>query len=187
MWSECSWVMRIAASDCGSSPSDFIRLNVSRQEMPASTKILVRVLATNAQFPRLPLASIEIVTHMLRRIRASPVDWGVTFWLSDTWDEPGVRRLGRIRNWKEQLVTGGFPLPSNWHNHILHNLAQHLIRLLGFLQRRGIASVDHHAMGKDRHGKWLEVFRNTEAAAVEERHGLGCAIERLRPARRNSQ
>src|ERR1700691_5331953 len=100
MWSECSWVMRIAASDCGSSPSDFIRLNVSRQEMPASTKILVRVLATNAQFPRLPLASIEIVTHMLRRIRASPVDWGVTFWLSDTWDEPGVRRLGRIRNWK---------------------------------------------------------------------------------------
>src|SRR5580700_5550233 len=86
--------MRIAASDCGSSPSDFIRLNVSRQEMPASTKILVRVLATNAQFPRLPLASIEIVTHMLRRIRASPVDWGVTFWLSDPWDEPGVRRLG---------------------------------------------------------------------------------------------
>jgi len=26
---------------------------------------LVRALATNAQFPRLPLASIETVTHML--------------------------------------------------------------------------------------------------------------------------
>jgi hypothetical protein len=32
--------------------------------MPASTSILVRVLATNAQFPRLPLASIETVTPM---------------------------------------------------------------------------------------------------------------------------
>src|SRR5580692_12512724 len=64
MWSECSWVIRIAESDCGSSPSDFIRLNVSRQEMPTSTRIRVRALATNAQFPRLPLASIETVTPM---------------------------------------------------------------------------------------------------------------------------
>jgi len=40
-------------------------LQVSRQEMPASTRILVRALATNAQFPRLPLASIETVTPML--------------------------------------------------------------------------------------------------------------------------
>jgi hypothetical protein len=39
-------------------------LKVSRQEMPASTKILVRVLATIAQFPRLPLASIDTLTHM---------------------------------------------------------------------------------------------------------------------------
>src|SRR5579864_3244620 len=50
---------------CGSSPSDFIRLNVSRQEMPASTRILVQALATIAQFPRLPLASIETHTLML--------------------------------------------------------------------------------------------------------------------------
>jgi len=36
------------------------------QEMPASTRMRVRVLATNAQFPRLPLASIETVTPMLQ-------------------------------------------------------------------------------------------------------------------------
>ena len=64
MWSQCSCVIRIADNECGSSPSDFMRLNVSRQEMPASTSILVRALATNAQFPRLPLASIETVTPL---------------------------------------------------------------------------------------------------------------------------
>jgi hypothetical protein len=49
-----------------------MRLNVSRQEMPASTRILVRVLATNAQFPRLPLASIDTVTPM-HEAYASPL------------------------------------------------------------------------------------------------------------------
>jgi len=34
----------------------------------------VRALATNAQFPRLPLASIETITHMPESILASPVD-----------------------------------------------------------------------------------------------------------------
>src|SRR5579864_1777040 len=82
MWSECSCVIRIAESDCGSSPSDFIRLNVSRQEMPASTRILVFALDTIAQFPRLPEASIDTLTPMLRSIRVNPVDSGVTFWLS---------------------------------------------------------------------------------------------------------
>jgi hypothetical protein len=48
----------------GSSPSTFIRLKVSRQEMPASTRMRVLALATKAQFPRLPLASIETFTHM---------------------------------------------------------------------------------------------------------------------------
>jgi hypothetical protein len=50
-------------------------LKVSRQEIPASTKILVCVLATSAQFPRLPLASIDTVTHMHRSIRDPPVNW----------------------------------------------------------------------------------------------------------------
>jgi hypothetical protein len=37
-------------------------LHVSRQEMPASTRIFVQALATTAEFPRLPLASMETLT-----------------------------------------------------------------------------------------------------------------------------
>src|ERR1019366_2836523 len=65
--------MRIAESVCGSSPSVFIRLKVSRQEMPASTRILVQALATTAQFPRLPLASIE--THTPMTAAYAPTLW----------------------------------------------------------------------------------------------------------------
>src|ERR1035437_816081 len=65
--------MRIAESVCGSSPSVFIRLKVSRQEMPASTRILVQALATTAQFPRLPLASIE--THTPMTAAYAPALW----------------------------------------------------------------------------------------------------------------
>jgi hypothetical protein len=54
-----------------------MRLNVSRQEMPASTRILVQELATNAQFPRLPLASIETVTHM-------PEAYTAALWIAST-------------------------------------------------------------------------------------------------------
>jgi hypothetical protein len=39
-------------------------LKVSRQEMPASTRILVRALATKVQLPLLPLASIDTIMHM---------------------------------------------------------------------------------------------------------------------------
>jgi hypothetical protein len=53
-----------------------MRLNVWRQEMPASTSILVRVLATNAQFPRLPLASIETVTPI-------PAAYAPTLWIRE--------------------------------------------------------------------------------------------------------
>ena len=42
-----------------------MRLKVSRQEMPASTRIFVQALATTAQFPRLPEASIVTLTPML--------------------------------------------------------------------------------------------------------------------------
>ena len=56
-----------------------MRLNVSRQEIPASTRILVRELATMAQLPRLPLASIETLTPMLASIRAETVESIVTF------------------------------------------------------------------------------------------------------------
>src|SRR5580700_2289138 len=75
---------------------------------------------------------------------------------------------------------------SQWHNHVLDNLAQHLIGLLGFFQGRSIASVDDHTVGEDRNGERLEVFWSAEAAAVEEGHGLRRAVKRLRSARRNT-
>src|ERR1700722_5324686 len=56
----------MAESVRGSSPSVFIRLNVSRHGIPASTRIFVLALATTAQFPRLPLANIETQTPMHR-------------------------------------------------------------------------------------------------------------------------
>src|SRR5438045_8374221 len=37
------------------------------------------------------------------------------------------------------------------------------------------------------HGQRLEIFRNTEAATIEERHGLSGAIEHLRSARGNPE
>src|SRR5579863_2331491 len=82
MWSQCSCVIRIAESECGSSPSALMRLKVSRQEIPASTRIFVVALATIAQLPRLPEASMETLTPILASILAHPVDSGVTFWLS---------------------------------------------------------------------------------------------------------
>jgi hypothetical protein len=42
-----------------------MRLTVSRQEIPASTRIFVRELETIELFPRLPLASTEIETAMV--------------------------------------------------------------------------------------------------------------------------
>src|SRR5579863_10315012 len=84
MWSQCSCVIRIAESECGSSPSALMRLKVSRQEIPASTRIFVVALATIAQLPRLPEASMETLTPMLASILVHPVDTGVTFWLAAT-------------------------------------------------------------------------------------------------------
>ena len=50
----------------------FIRLKVSRQEMPASTRMRVEELATSAQLPRLPEASIETLTPMASKHTLSP-------------------------------------------------------------------------------------------------------------------
>src|SRR6185437_85547 len=74
--------MRMAESLCGSSPSDFIRLKVSRQEMPASTRMRVFALATTAQLPRLPLANTETETPIPGSIPFSVVEAKVTFRLS---------------------------------------------------------------------------------------------------------
>src|SRR5262249_12529478 len=48
----------------GSRPIDFSRLKISRQEIPASTRIRALELSTRAAFPRLPLASTETETPM---------------------------------------------------------------------------------------------------------------------------
>ena len=58
--------MTMALSDAGSSPSARRRLKVSLQEMPASTRILVRDVCTTAVLPRLPLASTDTETAMMR-------------------------------------------------------------------------------------------------------------------------
>src|SRR5579864_8434956 len=58
------------------------RLKVSRQEMPASTKMRAFELSTTAVFPRLPLASTETQTPMFRSIHSLTVEAGVTFGLS---------------------------------------------------------------------------------------------------------
>ena len=118
-----------------------MRLKVSRQEMPASTRILVRALATYAQFPRLPLASIETVTHMPESIRAPlwiasdflvirylGVDrlfpasgLGAGVWkqeLEPKTGNQGELATGNWRSWMPATVT-----VLHWHSHILHDLA----------------------------------------------------------------
>src|SRR5437588_6453289 len=49
---------------CGSSPAAFMRLKVSRQDIPASTRMVVVALRMIALFPRLPEASTETETPM---------------------------------------------------------------------------------------------------------------------------
>src|SRR5215475_165258 len=52
--------------------------------MPASTRIFVVALATSAQFPRLPDASMDTLTPMFASILALAVNSGVTFWLAQS-------------------------------------------------------------------------------------------------------
>src|SRR5271165_5214173 len=66
--------MTMAEIWSGRSPSARSRLNVSRPEMPASTRIRVVLLATRAQFPRLPLASRETDTAICLSLSRSPVE-----------------------------------------------------------------------------------------------------------------
>src|SRR5271163_3951601 len=63
-WSECSCVIRMAEISSARSPSAFSRLKVSRPDRPASTRMRVVLVATSAQFPRLPLASTDTDTAM---------------------------------------------------------------------------------------------------------------------------
>src|ERR1051326_3755961 len=104
MWSECSCVMRIAESEWGSSPRNFRRLRVSRQEIPASTIIWVCELATTAQFPRLPEASMETLTPMPASILVHPVNSVVTFWLADTFARFKARYRHNLPNRSRHVI-----------------------------------------------------------------------------------
>src|SRR5256885_5959848 len=89
-------------------PSDFSRLKVSRQEIPASTRMRARELSTTAVFPRLPLASTETETPISGSIHSSTVEMGVTFRLSWT----SERRLEEFhlchaRGGRNSSVTSG--------------------------------------------------------------------------------
>src|SRR4051812_12582380 len=64
---------------CGSSPPAFMRLKVSRQEIPASTRMVVEALRTIALFPRLPEASTETETPMAFEHTRSRSGNGSTF------------------------------------------------------------------------------------------------------------
>ena len=55
MWSECSWVTRIASSDVGSSPRRASRVAVSRTPKPQSIITRVPPASTTRPFPSLPL------------------------------------------------------------------------------------------------------------------------------------
>src|SRR5215469_17529345 len=81
----------------GSSPTDFMRLKVSRQEIPASTRMRALELSTTAVLPRLPLASTDIDTPIFGRIHSLTVELGVTFRLSaelrqERWERRGDAR-----------------------------------------------------------------------------------------------
>src|ERR1700730_15197590 len=72
----------------------------------------------------------------------------------------------------------------DWHRHVIHDLFHHLIRLLRPLRCRGVLSVDGDAMREHGNRQRFEIFWSAEVAAVQERHGLGCTVERLRATRR---
>src|SRR5690349_11616947 len=59
-WSWCSWVMRMALRDAGSSPAAFMRLRSSRQERPASTRMVVLGEAMTVELPLEPEARTVI-------------------------------------------------------------------------------------------------------------------------------
>ena len=67
-WSACSWEITMALIWCGSSPETLMRLLVSRQERPASTRMLEPSLEMTVQLPRLPLANTVMRTDIGCRI-----------------------------------------------------------------------------------------------------------------------
>src|SRR6266849_9309338 len=73
------------------------------------------------------------------------------------------------------------------YRHALHDLAQHLLGLLGFFQGGSVERTDHYAVGEDGDDQGLEIFGSAVIAAIQEGHGLGGAVEHLRASGRYSQ
>src|SRR5215468_2144592 len=74
--------MSTAERDLGSSESAFMRLKVSRHEIPASTRIFVFDVCMTALFPRLPLASTDIDTPICPQDTRSHCGTASTFMVS---------------------------------------------------------------------------------------------------------
>src|ERR1700693_6567775 len=72
----------MAESDRGSSPRTFNRLKVSRQEIPASTRIFVFEVCTTALLSRLPLASTDTDTPICSQDTRYPCGIGSNFLVS---------------------------------------------------------------------------------------------------------
>ena len=58
-------------------PAAFMRLSVSRQEMPASTKMLAHELESTVEFPLLPLAKTVMRMATKMQHNGSPLRMGV--------------------------------------------------------------------------------------------------------------
>src|SRR6516162_8492639 len=93
--------MTIAESARGSSPSAFMRLKVSRPEIPASTRILVLDVCTTALLPRLPLASTETDTAICSQHTCWCCESGSNFLVS------GDFSADEVGNWRHSQSLDG--------------------------------------------------------------------------------
>src|ERR1700744_2676830 len=72
----------MALSFCGSSPTAFMRLKVSRQDIPASTRMLAWELESTVQLPLLPLAKTVMRIATAVQHNGNCCAGGVAKWLT---------------------------------------------------------------------------------------------------------
>ena len=100
-----------------------MRLKVSRHEIPASTRILVEALATSAQLPRLPEASMETLTPMAASIPLVPVESRVTFVASqNTSGRPLLPPKWTCSKPRAERTSGSNPQPCGYGRMPLANV-----------------------------------------------------------------
>ena len=76
-WSLCSWVIKIASSCSGDTPSAFMRRTSCLALKPASTRIWVEPQRTSAALPLLPLPRTAILMPLWPMDRK--LAWGISF------------------------------------------------------------------------------------------------------------